>query len=439
MWLLINTADALLALSLLMLATTTLYPTILYRLSRGKPVCKTDYVENTSIALVVTAFEEPVELLEKLLRGISGTFDQVIVVWDGRGAEEARRIAEKILGNKLVFISRPRGLGKANALNTALQYVNTDYVVVLDIDDYITPSSIRKLAGCDSTIGLWTSAPGQKMLTEALGEVLTFASRILYSSRCRLGKPVFFLGSGSSVKTSVAHALGGWNENAILEDVEFGLRLLARGYRVCFSEDAIVYIGIPPTYHAFRVQQARWARGAVQLLSRHLGLVIQVGGFEALLYLLQYVLIAFWHPLLLATVLLGQPTVHATIAYLAASSFLLGLAGNTYMQFLVKERGHNTLRALRLAAASTAISASLTPTLLVAIVEGIIGRRVWRRTPKTRTGTGTRVLLPEILYTLLNLYAAYHCLVNGLLVYPLLLLHALAPVYVALRFRGQIS
>ena len=96
-------------------------------------------------------------------------------------------------------------------------------------------------------------------------------------------------------------------------------------------------------------------------------------------------------------------------------------------------------RAVRLAGASSAIGLLLTPTLLLAFVEGLLGVRGWGApTPRVRLGRlNVAALMPEIVYAAVSLVIGLAYLWNPLALLALAYPASLA--YLVARFADQVS
>ena len=285
-----------------------------------------------------------------------------------------------------------------------------------------------QLCGCCSVGTAWRPAAPAPGLREAVAAATAFLAALLYRGRCLLGLPVVFLGTGSSVSRAAASAAGGWREDAILEDVEFGFRLVEAGCRPCYTEDVVTRVHVPPSYRALKLQQARWMRGVGQALASRWW-----RSLDQLAYLLYYPAAAAWHPLLLAAAVLGASQA-AALAALAALAFTAAAVGAVYTKFLVG-LGYGPAKAVRLAGASSALGLVMAPSLLAALAAGLAGSSEWGAPTPRRRGGG-RPLDVEPLYALACAVAAALApwqLSLALLAYPAALL------YVVVRFGGELA
>jgi biofilm PGA synthesis N-glycosyltransferase PgaC len=69
--------------------------------------------------------------------------------------------------------------------------------------------------------------------------------------------------------------VGGWPE-CVGEDIVLTWALLAKGYRTGYAEDAVAFTNAPTTYGQFAKQRRRWARGLIEALHHHEGLLVKL-------------------------------------------------------------------------------------------------------------------------------------------------------------------
>ena len=70
------------------------------------------------------------------------------------------------------------------------------------------------------------------------------------------------------VRTAMA-AAGGWSSDTICEDSDLGLSIMELGWRAHYTNRRYGSGLLTQDYQAFRVQRARWATGAVQIVRKY--------------------------------------------------------------------------------------------------------------------------------------------------------------------------
>ncbi|MGG1678240.1 glycosyltransferase [Neobacillus sp. NRS-1170] len=165
--------------------------------------------------------------------------------------------------------------GKFHALNHALEIVETPYVITIDADTLLHPSSIRYL------VARMKSSPED--VCAVAGSVLTKNSR--ENLWTRIQEWDYFLGIASIkrlqglyqgtlvaqgayslYKTKCVKAVGGWPD-AIGEDIVLTWRLLEKKWKVYFEPMAVSFTEVPSSFKHFVKQRARWARGMIEGLN----------------------------------------------------------------------------------------------------------------------------------------------------------------------------
>lgn len=66
------------------------------------------------------------------------------------------------------------------------------------------------------------------------------------------------------VAMSVLKETNGWHTDTITEDIEFSLNSIARGYKIGWASNAIVYDEQPLSFKASWNQRLRWSVGHIQ-------------------------------------------------------------------------------------------------------------------------------------------------------------------------------
>lgn len=187
-------------------------------------------------------------------------------------SKAAQMAAEELnLNITVLYEEKP---GKYNALNKALAYVSTDYVITLDADTLLHRSAVRYI------MARIKSAPDD--VCAVAGAVLVRNSR--QNIWTRLQEWDYFLGIASikrmqglyqgtlvaqgaySVyKTEMLRVVGGWPD-AIGEDIVLTWNFLRHGKRVYFEPLAVAFTEVPATFIHLCRQRSRWARGMIEAL-----------------------------------------------------------------------------------------------------------------------------------------------------------------------------
>jgi 1,2-diacylglycerol 3-beta-glucosyltransferase len=94
-------------------------------------------------------------------------------------------------------------------------------------------------------------------------------------SRHLLGGAVILTGNGLITKRDALEAVGGWNEDALTEDIDLSVRYALRGWTVHYCEDVIVWEEAVPTWRGLLQQRTRWSEGSLGCLFEYAGALLR--------------------------------------------------------------------------------------------------------------------------------------------------------------------
>jgi cellulose synthase/poly-beta-1,6-N-acetylglucosamine synthase-like glycosyltransferase len=426
----------------------------------GKPVYATGAAHD--ISFIIPVRREPVEYLERAIRricemNIPGY--EIIVVSDDDEESKSTilEVVEKLrrAGCSVWFIWRsvPRG-ARSGALNTGLFASKNPYVYVVDVDTYpdkcfldVATAILESSSEYAAVVGKWEPLNYESRLSAALAAALKYMVGVLYRARSRLDLYTYPLGTGTLFKSDLLkEVLGGWDEERVQDDMEIGARIMSLGLRVAYVDECAVHVENPSTYKAFRVQQCRWAYGALDTAVtrfRHIfrskyPLLLRL---EAYAYLLQYIpqVLVFTGSLTLALLELLEPRDYLATLYPLVVLYVGATAFNSLALYRyigdVSESPWGRLTLMgRLAAVTNVVSLY---TLLGAVRALLRLRTGFKRTPKgSYQLVYTKLRAPwELLLGLLFAVSGILALVSGAPLTALfLLLHAASYTYVLVRF-----
>lgn len=233
----------------------------------------------TALTVIIAARNEE-RGIGKTIAAISGTDYagpvSVILADNGstdRTCEQARRTAAR-LGVSLRIISELKP-GKSNALNTALEQVETAYVLTVDADTLLHVESLRRLVSrLESSPSDTVAVAGAVLVRNSRVNLLTRVQEWDYYLGIAAVKRMQGLyqstlvaqGAFSLYLTDQLRRVGGWPD-AIGEDIVVTWRLMEHGDRVLFEPTAVAFTDAPVLVTHFFRQRARWARGMLEGLA----------------------------------------------------------------------------------------------------------------------------------------------------------------------------
>lgn len=199
-----------------------------------------------------------------------------VIVIDNNSSDRTTAFANEAkdeMGIDLMVIHEAKS-GKSFALNAALDYVKTKYILTLDADTLLHKSAIRNI------VARILSAPDD--VCAVAGTVLVRNSRS--NMLTKIQEWDYFLGIASIKRlqglfqgTLVAQgafslykkdavvSVGGW-PYAIGEDIVLTWSFLGNKWRVYFEPLAVAFTDVPNTLKHFLRQRSRWARGMIEAI-----------------------------------------------------------------------------------------------------------------------------------------------------------------------------
>ncbi len=258
-------------------------------------------------------------VVERLLAACAGCADgygrervhiSVLDDSDDGTTEVARRLAESYRerGYRVDVLHREDRAGyKAGALNRALAETGEALLVVFDSDFVPRPDFLERAVSyicADDRLGVvqfrWSYTNREyNWVTKSVSIGMEAHFLIEQPARCAGGLFLNFNGSAGIIRTEALRESGGWQQDTLAEDLDASYRMQLRGHRVQYVDDDVP-CEVPPTVSSFKRQQARWARGSLQVAKKSLPTLLarpDIGAkkkFEALVHLTYYAV----HPLM---------------------------------------------------------------------------------------------------------------------------------------------
>ncbi len=188
--------------------------------------------------------------------------------------ERARRAVEQLAagGLNIEYLHRDSRAGfKAGALAAGLERTEYDFILVLDADFVPGPDLLQRTIHyfTDQEIGMVQMRWGHlnreySLLTRIQSIFLDGHLVIEHTARNRSGRFFNFNGTaGIWRKRSILDA-GGWEHDTLTEDLDLSYRAQLAGWKFLFLPEVEVPAELPVEINAFKSQQHRWTKGAVQ-------------------------------------------------------------------------------------------------------------------------------------------------------------------------------
>ncbi len=221
-------------------------------------------------------------------------------------------------GVNITHVRRPDRTGyKAGALAYGLSQAEGEFIAIFDADFVPHPDFLKKVIPhfANPQIGMVQTRWGHlnvetSAFTRAQALALDGHFAVEQTARSRSGLLFNFNGSGGIWRRQCIEESGGWQTDTIAEDLDLSYRAQLTGWKLHYLPNVVAPAEIPPTLTAYKRQQFRWAKGAIQCL-RKSGLTLLRARLsiwqkiQAVLHMSAYLV----HPLMLAMILIGLPMI----------------------------------------------------------------------------------------------------------------------------------
>jgi len=323
-------------------------------------------------------------------------------------AEVARLLVERYAaaGYPVVYIHRDNREGfKAGALEAGLKSATGEFVAIFDAD-FVPHSDF--LLKCihhftDPKVGMvqtrWTHINrNYSLLTEVEAILLDGHFVLEHSGRARSGVFFNFNGTAGMWRRQAIEEAGGWEHDTLTEDTDLSYRAQLKGWKFLYLQDVECPAELPVEMTAFKTQQARWAKGLIQVSKKLLPKILKSDvsrhqKIEAWYHLtanMSYPLMIVLSVLLLPAMIIRFYQGWFQMLYIDLPLFMASTFSiSSYYLVSQKELFPKTwMRSLLFLPLLMALGIGLTITNTRAVLEALVGRETsFVRTPKYRVET----------------------------------------------------
>ncbi len=319
--------------------------------------------------------------------------------------EVARQLVERYaaLGNPVTYHHRDNRHGfKAGALAEGLKTSKGEFVAIFDADFVPPPDFLLKCIHhfTDPKIGMvqtrWTHINrNYSLLTEVEAILLDGHFVLEHSGRARSGVFFNFNGTAGMWRRQAIDEAGGWEHDTLTEDTDLSYRAQLKGWRFCYLQDVECPAELPVEMTAFKTQQARWAKGLIQVSKKILPQVFasdasrhqKVEAWYHLTANLSYPLMIVLSVLLLPAMIIRFYQGWFQMLYIDLPLFMASTFSISSF-YLVSQKElfpKSWLRSLLYLPLLMALGIGLTITNTRAVLEALVGKQTsFVRTPKYR-------------------------------------------------------
>ncbi len=199
--------------------------------------------------------------------------------------EVARGIVERYaaLGNPISYHHRSNREGfKAGALGEGLKTAKGEFIAIFDADFLPPEDWLMRVVHhfAEPQIGMvqtrWTHINrSYSFLTEVESILLDGHFVLEHGGRSRAGVFFNFNGTAGIWRRQAILDAGGWEHDTLTEDTDLSYRSQLKGWKFRYLQDVECPAEVPIEMTAFKTQQARWAKGLIQVAKKTLPKVLR--------------------------------------------------------------------------------------------------------------------------------------------------------------------
>jgi cellulose synthase/poly-beta-1,6-N-acetylglucosamine synthase-like glycosyltransferase len=319
--------------------------------------------------------------------------------------EVARILVDRYaaLGHPVQYLHRDNREGfKAGALAEGLKTVKGEFVAIFDADFVPPPDFLLKCIHhfTDPKVGMvqtrWTHINRNYSLLTQVEAILLDGHFVLeHSARSRSGVFFNFNGTAGMWRRCAIDEAGGWEHDTLTEDTDLSYRAQLKGWKFVYLQDVECPAELPVEMTAFKTQQARWAKGLIQVSKKILPRVlksdapraVKIEAFYHLTANLSYPLMIVLSVLLLPAMIIRFYQGWFQMLYIDLPLFMASTFSISSF-YLVSQKElfpKSWLRSLLYLPLLMALGIGLTITNTIAVVEALTGKQTaFARTPKYR-------------------------------------------------------
>ena len=233
------------------------------------------------VSVVIPAYNEQDVIRRTIASVLASQYPlvEVLVVDDGSTDSTADAVREMARRNPRVVLIRQANSGKASALNHGLSRARGDYIVTLDADTNLTPTTVGNMirhfaVDADGRLGAVAGVVGvgnreRNVLTR--WQALEYLTQIGVERAAQDAMRAITIvpGACAAWRKDAVLAVGGYSDLTLAEDCDLSLSLQRAGWLVTQDDEAIAFTEVPDNVDALLAQRTRWVFGTLQAVYKH--------------------------------------------------------------------------------------------------------------------------------------------------------------------------
>jgi cellulose synthase/poly-beta-1,6-N-acetylglucosamine synthase-like glycosyltransferase len=252
-----------------------------------KPLQQFEQLPRVTIQLPIFNERYVVERLLEAVTRIDYPRDLLEIQLLDDSTDETRLVASRLVseyaraGLPVSYHYRANREGfKAGALSEGLKKATGEFIAIFDADFVPPPNVIRDMIHyfTDPQVGVvqgrWTWINRHySNLTEVEAILLDGHFVIEHGGRHSSGRFFNFNGTAGMWRRMAIEDAGGWQHDTLTEDTDLSYRAQLRGWKFIYDPRITCPSELPVEMNAFKSQQARWAKGLIQVARKMLPVI----------------------------------------------------------------------------------------------------------------------------------------------------------------------
>jgi cellulose synthase/poly-beta-1,6-N-acetylglucosamine synthase-like glycosyltransferase len=240
---------------------------VLPRVTIQLPIYNERYVVERLLE-AVTRVDYPRDLLE--IQVLDDSTDETCIVCSRLVSEYARA------GHPITYHHRNNREGfKAGALAEGMKSSTGEFIAIFDADFAPPPEIILQMVHyfTDPKVavvqGRWTWINRQYSTLAQIEAMLLDGHFVIeHGGRNFSGRFFNFNGTAGMWRSAAIDDAGGWQHDTLTEDTDLSYRAQLKGWKFVYAPDVICPSELPVEMNSFKTQQARWAKGLIQVAKK---------------------------------------------------------------------------------------------------------------------------------------------------------------------------